>query len=132
MTVTEQQLLSFVNKAKEYRHTDSTKSLDYKSEDGNHCPFEYISIAPLRLKLLLWVYKVFNYLIKEMNRDELFKTLTKRNRDVYMSLEKRFKNEEMKVIKVQKFTKENKLKKYTLMILINDNGTFKGLETIIL
>ena len=43
---------------------------------------------------LLWVYKVFNYLIKEMNRDELFKTLTKRNRDVYMSLEKRFKNEE--------------------------------------
>ena len=132
MSNTEQQLLSFVNKAQVLRSTDSKTTLDYVDINNIKRPFSFVSISTLRLNAILYIFKVFGYVIKDTDRKDLYKVLTKRNQGVIMSLNQRFKSESMRIIKIQKFNKKNELTYYRLFILVDDEFGYKGLECNIL
>ena len=132
MSNTEQQLLSFINKATQLRNTDSKTTLDYVDIHSTYIPFSYTSMGTLRLSCILFIYKMFGYVIKDADRKDLYKVLTKRNQAIIMSLNQRFKSEQMKIIKIQKFNKESSLIYYRLLILIDDEFGYKGLECDIL
>lgn len=101
------------------------KGFLFKDINDNVHPFEFISVGKLRLKLIIfWYEKVLKYTVKVLGKDQLHQVLTKKNQNVIMSLQQRFKDRTFKIVKFQKFTnniiKKENLTKYMLYILIED------------
>ena len=126
MTKTETSLLTFFN-----------KGFLFKDINDNVHPFQPIAIANWRLKLIIfWYETLLKYTVKVLGKDQLHSVLTKKNQNVIMSLQQRFKKDDIKIIKFQRFTnniiKKENLTKYKLYILIKEDDRYIGLQCNIL
>lgn len=113
------------------------KGFLFKDINNNVHPFEGVAIADWRLKLIIfWYEKVLRYIVKVMGKEQLHQVLTKKNQNVIMSLQQRFKQDNIKIIKFQKFTnniiKKENLTKYMLYILIEEDDKLVGIKCNIL
>ena len=113
------------------------KGFLFKDINDNAHPFEFISVGKLRLKLIIfWYEKVLKYTVKVLGKDQLHQVLTKKNQNVIMSLQQRFKDRTFKIVKFQKFTnniiKKENLTKYMLYILIEEDDKLVGIKCNIL
>lgn len=113
------------------------KGFLFKDINDNVHPFEGVAIADWRLKLIIfWYEKALGYIVKVMGKEQLHQVLTKKNQNVIMSLQQRFKQDNIKIIKFQKFTnniiKKENLTKYMLYILIEEDDKLVGIKCNIL
>lgn len=113
------------------------KGFLFKDINDKLHPFQGIIIANWRLNFIIyWYEKVLKYTVKVLGKDQLHSMLTKKNQNIIMSLQQRFKKDDIKIIKFQKFTnnviKKENLTKYKLYILIKENDKYVGLQCNIL
>lgn len=95
--------------------------------------FDYTEISNWKLRLMIfWHEQALGYKVYEMDKTLLDKVLTSRNKNVSMSLKQRFKNRDLKIIKLHKF-KGKDLVKYKLFIIGTDNNkSWQGIKANIL
>jgi hypothetical protein len=88
MNLTEKKLKDFIARATVLRNTDN--SLDYVDPKGKQHVMEYILLSKYRLSIILFIHKLFGYVIKDVDETQLQKILTRKNLALSMSLKKRF------------------------------------------
>jgi hypothetical protein len=130
MNITEKKLKNFITRASALRHTDN--SLDYVDPKGKQHIMDFIYISKCRLKISLFFHNLFGYVVKDVDETQLQKMLTHKNLALTMSLRKRFPNEKMRIIKIQKYNRANQLLKFRFIILIESEYNYYGLEALIL
>ena len=126
-----------MNKTETSWETFFNKGFLFKDINDNVHPFEGIIITKLRLKLIIfWYSKVLKYTVKVLGKEQLHQVFTKKNHNVIMSLQQRFKKDDIKIIKFQRFTdnvsKKENLTNYMLYVLVEDEGKLIGIKCNIL
>jgi len=127
----EQKFKAFTTKASLLRLAQSETTLDFIYINNNYI-LDVVRISKFKLMYTLFISKLFGSVIRETTELELRKALSSKNKSLSTSLWKRFPDEKMRIIKIQKYDKANSLLKYKLYILIENEGAYIGLETTIL
>jgi len=104
----------------------------YRDVNDKLIRFDCTEITNWRLRFILfWYESVLSYKVYEMDKSLLDKVLTVRNKNVSMSLKQRFKDRDLKIIKLHKFNNKQ-LIKYQLFIIGKDDNKWCGLKANIL
>ncbi len=121
MTETEKTLKKFIDQS----------FLFIDKNDLSHT-FSFVKMSKWKLDLRFWFLEKFrNYFIFKGKPDSLSAVMTAKNDRIIRSLRKRLQDVDYQVLKEQKFV-NYKLTRYTMYVLVEENGKYIGVKCKIL